>query len=129
MKDRIDAAVSAALVRWMACVRAQATSISGALLLASGLLGVYALTHLGIDSDNTKIVDSDVPSMVAHTQFSELFPILDNALIVVVDADTPARMREATDALTQALRARPERFRSVFEPGGGGAPARQVIAK
>ncbi len=119
MKDRIHAAVSAALVRWMACVRARATRISWGLLLASGLLGVYALTHLGIDSDNTKIVDSDVPSMVAHTQFSELFPILDNALIVVVDADTPARMREATDALTRALRARPERFRSVFEPGGG----------
>jgi hopanoid biosynthesis associated RND transporter like protein HpnN len=119
VKDRIDSAVGAALVGWMAFVRKRAAAISWSLLLVSCALGFYALTHLGIDSDNTKIVDEDVPSMIAHTQFSEIFPILDNALIVVIDANTSEQARDAAQVLTDALRARPDRFRSVFEPGGG----------
>jgi hopanoid biosynthesis associated RND transporter like protein HpnN len=119
MKDRIDSAVGAALVRWMAFVRRRAVATSSGLLLASCALGIFALTHLGIDSDNTKVVDEDVPSMIAHMEFSETFPILDNALIVVIDAETPEQSRDAAMVLTDALRAQPERFRSVFEPGGG----------
>jgi len=119
LKDRIDRALGHALSRWVHTVRLHAKATIVVLLSITVVLGAYAATHLGIDSDNTKMVDDEVPSQIAHHEFSNLFPILDNALIVVIDAETPELARDAAKNLTAALAARPDRVRHVFEPGGG----------
>jgi hopanoid biosynthesis associated RND transporter like protein HpnN len=100
-------------------VRTHPQGIVGSLLAITVVLGGYAATHLSIDSDNTKMVDDDVPSQIAHHEFSRLFPILDNALIAVIDGATPELSRDAARQLRAALEARPDQVRHVFEPGGG----------
>jgi hopanoid biosynthesis associated RND transporter like protein HpnN len=119
VKSQIDEALGRRLARWVDGVRRRAHSVSLVLLSLSVLLAVYAATELGVNSDNVQLVSEDVASNRAHQEFSRLFPILDNALLVVIDADTPELSREAARALVAELSGFPERFREVYLPGGG----------
>ena len=103
----------------MRAVQARARAVVWSVLSLTLVFGVYAILSLGIDSDHTKMVDDDIPSQIAHHEFSELFPILDEALIVVIDAVTPERANRAAEELSAALRAMPDHVSQVFEPGGG----------
>ncbi len=116
--DRVDDFLSRLLVAWVAgvCRRARAVLwIAG--VVSIGALG-YAATHLGINTHHTAIIGDDLEFWKAYSEFGKVFPIIDEALLVVVDAETPARAREATAALADALIAQPERFARVYVPGG-----------
>ncbi|MDJ0865397.1 MAG: MMPL family transporter [Myxococcota bacterium] len=116
---RIESALARGLGRWVAFVRRHASPVAAGLLVLTLGAGVYAVLNLGINSDNVRMIADDVPSQRAQQEFSRLFPILDNALIVVIDGDAPALAREAADRLAARLRADDEHFVDVFEPGGG----------
>jgi hopanoid biosynthesis associated RND transporter like protein HpnN len=103
---------------WVAAAYRHAHAVVVTTLLATLGLGVYAAGHLGVNSDNLAMVDPDVDFMRNQRAFSELFPILDNALIVVIDAETPELARESTDALQARLAALEDRFEDVYVPGG-----------
>jgi hypothetical protein len=80
---------------------------------------VMGETHLGINSDNVRMLADTLPSKIAYTEFSKFFPNLDDALLIVVDGETPELARESADALEKKLAARSERFTDVYQPGGG----------
>jgi hopanoid biosynthesis associated RND transporter like protein HpnN len=61
----------------------------------------------------------DIPFRIAWEEFSARFPTLDEALLVVVDAETPELARESADVLAAHLQARDDAFRDVFVPGAG----------
>jgi predicted RND superfamily exporter protein len=85
------------------------------LSIATVLLAAYAVTHLGVDTDNTtSLVDQDLPVMQRAQAFEEHFPALYNSLFVVVDAPTRARARGFARVLAQRLEARDEVAHSVF---------------
>ncbi|MCG8588058.1 MAG: MMPL family transporter [Proteobacteria bacterium] len=107
------------MTRWVAFVRRHAVTVNTALLVATVGLGAYAALNLGVNSDTVQLLDDDLPSQRALREFAELFPILNNALLVVVDAETPELARAATDGVAAALRSQPEWFRDVHIPGGG----------
>jgi hopanoid biosynthesis associated RND transporter like protein HpnN len=87
-------------------------------VLASTLLiGLYAALHLGVDSDNLAMIDPDLPFMRNNREFARTFPTLDNALLVVIDAETPELAQRASDALEQRLAGLSEYFEDVYVPG------------
>jgi hopanoid biosynthesis associated RND transporter like protein HpnN len=119
VKNQIDEALARALARWVDAVTGEARTVAlGLTLVTLGLLA-YAVLNLGINSDNLRLVGEDFPARKQHLEFSELFPNLDAALLVVVDAETSELARESTLALAEQMRADTARFTEVYLPGGG----------
>ncbi|MGH0037523.1 MAG: MMPL family transporter [Myxococcota bacterium] len=116
---RLDEALANGLAAWVRGVHARASLLAWSLSAITLLLAAYALLNLGINSDNTRILDDDVESMQRQREFARLFPALDNALIVVIDGDVPEQTRDAADWLVERMRADETHFIHVFEPGGG----------
>ena len=97
--SRVDERIALFLVDWIDAVRRNARAVVwGTLLVTLGLLA-FTFFRLGINSDNLSLIDPDLPFMVNQKEFGERFPVLDNALLVVVDAKTPELARESADAL------------------------------
>jgi hopanoid biosynthesis associated RND transporter like protein HpnN len=84
------------------------------------VLAVFTALRLGINSDNMSLIHPDLPFMVNQEEFKQHFPVLDSALLVVVDARTPELARESADALRERMAARTEFFEDVYVPGGSG---------
>jgi len=107
------------LSRWVGRVLAHAGRVATLVVLLTLLLLAFTITHLGINSDNVQLLDEDLPSRKALDEFAELFPILNNAFLIVVDGETPELSRDAASALAAHLGAKTESFSHVFIPGGG----------
>jgi hypothetical protein len=119
VKKRFDDLVGRVLARWVGRVIRHANQVAPALLALTLVFLFYAATNLGINSDNVSLLDEDLPSRIALDEFSELFPILNNAILVVVDGETPELAREAANQLTERLAAQTDQFKHAFIPGGG----------
>jgi len=119
VKRQFDELIERALTRWVGLVIANAPRVVGAVLVLSLLLLGYTAAFLGINSDNVSLLAKDVPSRRALDEFAELFPILNNALLVVIDAETPELARDAASGLAENLSRQTDRFTNVFIPGGG----------
>jgi hypothetical protein len=119
VKRRFDELIGRILTRWVGLVLANATWVVGAVLVLALVLLGYTVAFLGINSDNLSLLSEDVPSRRALDEFAELFPILNNALLLVVDAETPELARDAASQLSAQLGQQTDRFTNVFIPGGG----------
>jgi hypothetical protein len=91
----------------LACV------ISALLLLLTGL------PRLGLHSNEDALFSKSVGYAHLRENFRQAFPALVDPVLVVIDGQTVDQAREAADALRARLRAQPELFPTVFEPGGG----------
>jgi hopanoid biosynthesis associated RND transporter like protein HpnN len=108
---------AAARVVRAAARHSRAISI-GVLLLAVAALACAAL-RLGVNADPQALLDPDLPFQRIDREFARHFPVLNNALLVVVDAESGEQARDAASALAERLRARTERFSEVYVPGTG----------
>lgn len=114
MEERLNRA----LVAWVGGVRRRHRAVLAlATLTAFGLLG-YAVTHLGVNTHHTAILSDDMPFWKAYNEFAESFPILDEALLVVIDAETSGGAREAALQLADRLGQDTEIFHDIYVPGG-----------
>jgi uncharacterized protein len=77
-----------------------------------------AASQLGVNMDNKKLLSPDLPFQQAARSYGRYFPSLDDALLVVVDAQTAEQARDAAQALATRLSEDRERFRDVYVPGG-----------
>lgn len=107
------------LARWVDGVHRRAIPVSVVILLVTALLIPYTTCHLGINSDYVSVMSESLPSRKAYQEFSSLFPNLDNAMLVVVNGDTPELTRQAADALEASLARQTERFTDVYQPLAG----------
>jgi hopanoid biosynthesis associated RND transporter like protein HpnN len=119
LKDRIDEFLSRATARWVAGVLARARLVCILSVAMALALGSFAALRLGINSDNVRMLADTIPSKIAHVEFSRYFPNLDNALLIVIDAKTPALARDASQRLAASLTRRSGDFTDVYIPGGG----------
>ena len=117
--SQLDGWLSERLSAWVDAARRHATAIAWACLGLTLALGTYAALNLEINSDNLALVSEDIPARRNHATFADLFPNLEAAMLVVVDAETPELVRSAAEALEQRLAAQPELFPRVYAPGGG----------
>jgi len=108
-----------ALTGWVHAIsRRPGTVVAATGLLTLGL-AFYAATHLGINSDNVRLVAEDLASRKNHEAFAALFPNLEHALLIVVEGETPELTRDAAEALTAKLRSRSDSFSDAYIPGSG----------
>lgn len=88
-----------------------ATAFSGALLW-------YTTANLGINTDTEGMLDQDLPFRRAAREFDAAFPVLNDQIVIIVEAASGSAAAAASDALAQRLRRHPEVIQSVFHPGG-----------
>jgi hypothetical protein len=119
VKSQIDTYLSRRLSRWVDVAREHARVVIGVCLLVTAASAVYAAMGLGINSDNVRLVATDLPSRQNHEAFAKLFPNLENALMVVVDAETPELARSSAESLAAAIVADRDRFSDAYMAGGG----------
>ncbi len=119
MNEPLQRILTPRLQRWLGLISPRPRMVSSACLGLTLVLLVYALLNLGINSDNLSLVSEGLESRRNHAAFAALFPNLEEAMLVVVDGETPAMARDATTALAEALEAMGDTFRDVYIPGGG----------
>jgi hypothetical protein len=115
----MEGLLSRALVAWVDGVRRRARGVLVATAFATLVLFSYAVTQLGVYTHHTAILSDALPFWKAYNEFAEVFPILDEVLLVVVDAEAAAAARDAAADLAERLGEQPDRYADVYVPGGG----------
>src|SRR5262249_33280267 len=115
MDERIGRAVAA----WVDGVRRRPILT---LALAAGgapLPRPYTHRHHGVNMDVAAMLSPDLPHQKTWNEIAQAFPGSADPLLVVVDAPTPERAREAALALRDRLARETALFKSVDVPGEG----------
>ena len=81
------------LIAWVRGVRQRAGSVLVAIGVVTLALGVYAATHLGINTHHTAVLDSGLPFWEDYNAFGRVFPILDG-----YDISTPEKLDRAVQS-------------------------------
>ncbi|MFP6665601.1 MAG: MMPL family transporter [Deltaproteobacteria bacterium] len=108
------------LAAWTALVSRWAGALVGANLVLSLILAVYAALNLGVNADNMRLLDPDLPFQKAAAAFQQDFSSLDDSLLIVIDAKSGVLAQASADRLVARLAEETELFTDVFEPGSGG---------
>jgi hopanoid biosynthesis associated RND transporter like protein HpnN len=115
----MEGQLSRALVAWVDAVRRHARGVLIATAVVTSVLLVYTAANFRINTHHTALLSDDLPFWNEYKAFAEVFPILDEALLVVVDAETPDLARDAADELAAHLARDTELYSDVYVPGGG----------
>jgi len=86
--------------------------------LATGALLYYTANNLGINTDTAEMLSETLPFRRNYEAFKTAFPQYDDALLIVIDADTPELAQDASKSLAAQLENRPNLFSLVYLPGG-----------
>jgi hopanoid biosynthesis associated RND transporter like protein HpnN len=81
--------------------------------------GIYAASHLGIETDMTRLISSREGWRLNEEALDRTFPQDVDLIAAVVDAPSDALAADAAEALAQRLKARNDLFREVRVPDGG----------
>ena len=119
MKRDLNARLASGIGRWVDGARRYSGWVIAFCSAVTLVAGFYAATELGVNSDNVQMVAEDLPSRRNHEAFARLFPNLENALLVVIDAQTPELAREAATTLEARLKADSDHVEDAYVPGGG----------
>ncbi|MDG2051966.1 MAG: MMPL family transporter [Myxococcota bacterium] len=119
MKSQIDEYFAHALPTWVDWARVHARTVILGAVVMTLVAGFLTVTRLGINSDNLRLISEDLPSRQNQAAFARLFPDLENALLVVIDARTPELAREAENILVERLDAENSRFDDAYPAAGG----------
>jgi hopanoid biosynthesis associated RND transporter like protein HpnN len=104
---------------WVDAVRQRARLVLWLTSIATLVFLGYALNNLGLNMSQSAILSDELPFAKRYKEYAEVFPIVDEAIFVVVDADTPIRAKKAVEALAARLDEQNDLFSSVYVPGGG----------
>src|SRR5262249_21784533 len=88
-------------------------------LLLGTASGIYAASHLGIETDMTRLISPQVGWRLSEEALDRAFPQDVDLIAAVVGAPSDALAVDAADALPQRLKGRSDRFREVRAPDGG----------
>jgi hopanoid biosynthesis associated RND transporter like protein HpnN len=86
--------------------------------VASAALLSYTANNLGINTDTAEMLSETLPFRRSYNAFKSAFPQYDDALLIVIDADTPELAQDASEAIAAQLKTRRELFSTVYFPGG-----------
>jgi hopanoid biosynthesis associated RND transporter like protein HpnN len=88
------------LVEW--CGR-RAVLVTALAVLATGFMGWYAGTRLTLDTDENKLISSELPFRKLEKAIDKAFPHSTDRLAVVIDAPTAELAEDAVERLAAAL--------------------------
>ena len=87
-------------------------------VLVLGIIsGIYAASHLGIETDMTRLISPQVEWRLNEEALDRAFPQDVDLIAAVVDAPSDALAADAAEALAERLKARSDLFREVREAG------------
>lgn len=86
-------------------------------LIASGCSLYYTVENLRINTDTTQILSPNLPFQKDRKRFIQAFPQDDQAILVVVDANTPEYTARALAYLGKLFREEKRQIKSVYIPG------------
>lgn len=98
--DRVLGGPLADLVDW-ACRHARL--VVALHVLATAVCAAVAATQLGVNMDNKRLLAPDLPFQRAAASFARHFPSLDDALLVVVEAESADSARKAARRLAERV--------------------------
>ena len=113
----MDELIGRAVAAWVDGVRRRPMTTLVVAALVTALLGLYTVRNLGINMDVAAMLSPDLPHQKTWNEVTRAFPGSTDPLLVVVDAATPERAREAALALRDRLARETELFSSVEVPG------------
>jgi hopanoid biosynthesis associated RND transporter like protein HpnN len=115
----MDELIGRAVARWVDWIRRHPIGTLVATALVTAVLGLYTYRNLGINMDVAAMLSPDLPHQKTWRDITKAFPDSNDPLLVVVDAATPERAREAALALRDRLARETKLFGSVDVPGEG----------
>jgi len=115
----LDERIGRALAAWVAWVDRRPAALALLLGAVSAALGLYAATHLGVDTSPDAMVREDLPFLVNERRFDATFRHAGNEILLVVDGDTASAAGRAADLLAERIAARTDLFDRVDVVGGG----------
>ncbi|OAN51349.1 hypothetical protein A6A04_16365 [Paramagnetospirillum marisnigri] len=92
--------LAVALVGW--CWR-HAKAVSAGSVAVAVLLALFAANHLGLDTDESKLISSDLPFRKAERVIEQAFPQHSDRLVVMLDGPTTELAEDAVERLMSAL--------------------------
>ncbi len=115
----MDELIGRAVARWVDGVRRRPALTLLATAVVTALLGLYTQRNLGVNMDLAAMLSPDLPHQKTWREIASAFPESNDPLLIVVDAATPERAREAALALRDRLAKETRYFASVDVPGEG----------
>ena len=88
-------------------------------LVLAVLSGVYVAHHFKINTDISRLIETDKEWSSLEHAMDEAFPDRGQTVLVVVQAPAPEFADAAANALTTALKADSKEFVAVTQPAGG----------
>jgi predicted RND superfamily exporter protein len=104
------------LVRTVKFATAHAWLVIGISLLLTVAAGIYAARNFAINTDISRLLESDAPWAKHDQAISDAFPQRDKMILAVVQAPAKELADAAANELADALRKQPKRFRAVGQP-------------
>ncbi len=89
------------------------------LVIATILTGAafqYTSHHLGFNTNTNDMLSADLPFRQTYRQFELGFPQYTHNILVVINADSPEKARDAAKRLASELKTQPALFSSVYLP-------------
>ena len=86
--------------------------------LMTGSLLYYTIKNLGINTDTAEMLSETLPFRRNYETFRTAFPQYDDAMLIVIDAETPELAQDASTVLAAELKRETDLFSSVYLPGG-----------
>ena len=77
----------------------------------------YTANNLGMNTDTAEMLSESLPFRRNYSAFKKAFPQYDDAMLIVIDADTPEVVQDASTALAAQLQQRTDLFLLVYLPG------------
>ena len=114
-EERLRRAISA----WVDGARRRASWIALGAALLTGACALYAARNLEVETNTEAVFDPDLRFRQLENALDAAFPMLEDAVIVVLDAPSARRAADAAEALAERLAASPELYADVFVPGAG----------
>jgi hypothetical protein len=107
------------LAWWVDVVRHAALWVVLLSALTTGLLFLYTVKNLGINTDTTGMISERLKWRQTYLAYKEAFPQYFGDIVVVIDGATPDLADQARDRLAESLERETGLFESVYLPGGG----------
>jgi len=115
-----DGRLARILARWVALCLRRGRLVVGLATLAALVLALVAWRGLGFNLDPNALFADDLPFQQRIQRFAEHFPVLTNAMFVLVEGERPEAVRETAEALAARLSEQPGLFHDVYFPGEEG---------
>jgi len=118
MRGRIEGVVGRVTAGWVEAASRRPLPLLLAIVAATVAVATYTAGHLGVNADVNQMFSEEVHYRALEIEYNRTFPALSENILVVIDAETSVRARDAAAALAERMRAAPDLFQAVFLPQG-----------